>query len=90
MQSLCGDISLLELFDQKPDGSQKAGFNHIEIHPKTGTLQGLVNRCRQQDITVHETRRERGKTYHVDIEGGFKVHFEWDSILARVKTGKNS
>ena len=42
IQTSLGPIWFLELSDQKPDGSQKSEFDHIEIYPNTGTMDDLA------------------------------------------------
>ena len=42
IETSAGKIGLLELSDQKPDGSQDEGFDHIEIYPTKGTYEELV------------------------------------------------
>lgn len=76
-----GPISFLELSDQKPDGSQKSGFDHIEIYPLTGTMDELAQSLGGFEKVV----RPHHTTYDKSIEGCFKVRLEEELLLEKIK-----
>lgn len=76
-----GQISLLELSDQKPDGSQTSGFDHIEIYPLSGTMDELAETLGGFEKVV----RPHHSTYDAKVEGEFKVRLEEEPLLAKIK-----
>jgi len=76
-----GSIDLLELSDQKPDGSQTSGFDHIEIYPVSGTMDELAQSLGGFEKVV----RPHHTTYDVKITGEFKVRLEEEPLLEKIK-----
>mgnify|MGYP000920923002 CR=1 FL=1 len=80
-----GDIRFLELSDQKPDGSQTSGFDHIELFPTSGTLEALVEAFAATGISFEKTVRPHHTTYDLAIGDGFKVRLEAEPLVDKIK-----
>jgi predicted metalloenzyme YecM len=85
LETLAGKISLVELSDQKPDGSQNDGFDHIEIYPTTITYDQLVLNLRNQGLNVEEVVRPHHTTHDIKIENGFIIRLTRESLLNKIK-----
>ena len=83
-ETSCGLIQYLELSDQKPDGSQTSGFDHLEIYPAQNTVKHLVNYLQDKNITIQKADRPHHVTYDLSLEGGFKVRIEAESLIQKI------
>ena len=80
-----GTINILELSDQKPDGSQQSGFDHIELFPARGTRTSLVNEFKLQGVDIKEIKRPHHTTWDTFIDGNFKARLEDGPLLDKIK-----
>jgi len=81
-----GDIRFLELSDQKPDGSQESGFDHIEIYPGSGDMDALAGVLEAKGTTFTKVERPHHTTYDAVIDGkSFKVRLEPEPLLKKIK-----
>jgi predicted metalloenzyme YecM len=65
-----GNINFLELSDQKPDGSQVDGFDHIEVYPTGMDYAQFITQLSTREKVVFKERPHHS-TYDVDIGNGF-------------------
>lgn len=91
MKSLLGPIRYIELSDQKPDGSQKEGFDHIEVYPLYGdgddAYERLVARLSKTD-QVQEVSRPHHSTHDIDIGNGFIFRCSRGPLLHKIKSSE--
>jgi predicted metalloenzyme YecM len=80
-----GDIWYLELSDQKSDGSQGGGFDHIEIYPKEGTMKELAKILEEKGMTLEKIERPHHTTYDGIIAEHFKIRLEPESLIEKIK-----
>jgi len=80
-----GSLWYLELADQKPDGSQKSSFDHIELYPKSGTLEDLVRSVEEKGFSCSKTVRPHHTTYDIMLHRRFKLRFEAEPIIEKIK-----
>jgi predicted metalloenzyme YecM len=80
-----GDIWYLELSDQKPDGSQMSGFDHIEIYPQIGSLDAFALQLERQGIVLEKTIRPHHTTYDTLLSPSFKIRLEPDALIDKIK-----
>ncbi len=80
-----GEITTLELSDQKPDGSQRSGFDHIEIFPTEGTVEALGKSLATKNIHFEKTVRPHHTTYDTTLDNGFKVRLESEPLIEKIK-----
>ncbi len=80
----CGDLCYFELADQKPDNSQKGGFDHLEFFPKIGTVENLVSALRDQGVAVTKSERPHHVTYDIKVSEDFKLRIETESLLSKI------
>ncbi len=79
-----GLVMFLELSDQKPDGSQNEGFDHIEVYPVSSTYEELVSLLEQTE-TVIKVERPHHTTHDIRLEGGFIFRCEHEPLLEKIK-----
>ncbi len=79
-----GDISLLELSDQKPDGSQTSGFDHIEIYPAHGSIEDFVTSLETKGAIFEKIVRPHHTTFDATIIADFKIRIEPEALLEKV------
>ena len=85
LETIAGKISLVELSDQKPDGSQKDGFDHIEIYPTAITYDEMINLLRGRELDVKEIIRPHHTTHDIVLDSGFIVRLTRDRLAEKIK-----
>jgi len=83
IDSSLGKISYLELSDQKVDGSQKEGFDHIEAYPIKGTYKEMIDKLKSEKIK--EVVRPHHTTHDIDIGDGFLFRCTTEPLLEKIK-----
>ncbi|MEN9558638.1 MAG: hypothetical protein RL141_1007 [Candidatus Parcubacteria bacterium] len=79
-----GDITILELADQKPNGEQISGFDHIEIYPTEGSVEALAERLSSL-LVFEKIVRPHHTTYDAVLTGAFKVRLEQEPLVEKIK-----
>jgi predicted metalloenzyme YecM len=79
-----GDIWFLELSDQKPDGSQVSGFDHVEIYPKSGGMESLGELLESKGMKLEKIVRPHHTTIDGFIEASFKVRLEPEALVSKI------
>ena len=85
LESALGPITYLELSDQKPDGSQKSGFDHIEIYPNDGSMESLADTLEKQGVHFEKVIRPHHTTFDTVIFDHFKVRLESEPLVEKIK-----
>lgn len=85
IETKIGNIWFLELSDQKPDRSQRAGFDHIELYPVHVSLEHFIEVHEKCGVSFIETKHPHHKTYDVLFENGFKIRFEEEPLIKKIK-----
>ena len=80
-----GEIWHLELSDQKPDGSQVSGFDHIEIYPVEGTMDELAAQIEASGFALEKVERPHHTTYDGRLGEHFKVRLEPEALITKIK-----
>lgn len=83
-----GDAGFLELADQKPDQSQKNGFDHIEIYPTGMSYEGIVKKLHDEGEHVVKVERPHHTTHDVKITNGFLVRLSYEPLMHKIKTSE--
>jgi len=83
--TLLGKIWFLELSDQKPDGSQTSGFDHIEVYPTHVTLEQMVASLAERGISFEQSIRPHHQTYDLTLKGGFGIRLEPEPLIETIK-----
>ncbi len=84
LKTALGPISLLELSDQKPDGSQKDGLEHIEIYPTHGSTNDLVTHLTSQNVTIKTIVRPHHTTHDMTLVDDFKIRIENEPLMQKI------
>ncbi|RLI68185.1 MAG: hypothetical protein DRP02_13100 [Candidatus Gerdarchaeota archaeon] len=80
-----GDISIIELSDQKPDGSQTNRFDHIEIYSTSGDYEGLAQHLKDRGLNVNEVVRPHHTTYDVRVTDTFIVRLTEGPLADKIR-----
>ncbi|MDB4984145.1 MAG: hypothetical protein JWM20_324 [Patescibacteria group bacterium] len=88
-QTIAGPIRCLELADQKPNHSQKSGFDHIEFLPKGITVDGLIKVLESKGMRVEKEERPHHTTWNItdpkNFWGDVKFKISEKSLTEKVK-----
>lgn len=84
IQTVLGDIWFLELSDQKPDGSQTEGFDHIEVYPTTFSYDDMIKELEKTE-TVVMIERPHHTTHDVELENGFVFRCTREPLIDKIK-----
>jgi predicted metalloenzyme YecM len=84
IQTSLGPINFLELSDQKPDNSQKEGFDHIEAFPVSWSYDDMVKKFETSE-NVHKVVRPHHTTYDMDIGQGFLFRCTQGRLIEKIK-----
>lgn len=84
LSTVAGDIHFLELSDQKPDGSQKSGFDHVEIYPVRETMEQLVLFFAEQGSDFVQTVRPHHATYDQKLLPTFSIRIEPEPLIRKI------
>lgn len=76
-------LPILKIADQKPDGSQSAGFDHIEVLPNGFHYDVLIDFLRGKGIELKEMTRSGHTTHDMQL-GEFLIKFSRESIVERM------
>jgi predicted metalloenzyme YecM len=84
IQTTFGVVSVLELSDQKPDQSQKSGFDHLEVYPVEGSVEKLVKCIQEKGIDIHQEIKHHHTTWDFFVDN-FKVRIEPGALIEKIK-----
>lgn len=79
-----GTIYFLELSDQKPDGSSRAGFDHIEVYPVAISYEEMIAQLAASE-NIQKVERPHHTTHDVVLENGFIFRCEAEPLLEKIK-----
>ena len=85
IQTSIGAIWFLELSDQKPDGSQTSGFDHIEIYPASTTVEYMLEQIGKRGFQFDRIERPHHTTHDLTFENGFKIRIEDEPLVDKIK-----
>ena len=80
-----GEVWFLELSDQKPDGSQKGAWDHLEVKHEDNQYDWLVDQAGETGLDVIEKKRPHHTTHEVKLENGFKLVFTREMLGEKIK-----
>ncbi len=86
LDTALGAVRFVELSDQKPDGSQLSGFDHIEIVPKGISYDELVKKIKDGGEEVTEVKRPHHTTHDLNIGGWFGVKISHGSLIEKIRS----
>lgn len=82
-----GEINFLELSDQKQDGSQKDGFDHIEVYPTAMSYDEMVQELEKTE-TVVKVERPHHTTHDIDTGNGFLFRCTRGPLIEKIKSSE--
>jgi hypothetical protein len=85
LRTSVGPIGLLELSDQKPDMSQKDGFDHVEVYPVGIDYGQLVWDLGKRGLEVKEVVRPHHTTHDITLDDGFIVRLTRSRLAEKVR-----
>jgi predicted metalloenzyme YecM len=84
-ETVLGNVSVFELADQKPDGSQVDGIEHIEIYPHHDSFEGLVTYIQKQGIEGKQSVTPHHTTHKFPLSTVFTLKLEPCALLDKIK-----
>lgn len=84
VETKLGTIRFLELSDQKPDHSQRDGFDHIEAYPTTFSYEQMVQELEETE-TVLKVERPHHTTHDINIGDEFLFRCTHGPLLDKIK-----
>lgn len=85
VETAIGPIRFLELSDQKPDGSQKDEFDHVELYPLVGTYDELVRTLERGGEKVIKVERPHHTTHDIELGSGFLIRLCAEPLVQKIK-----
>lgn len=80
-----GSIEVLELSDQKPDGSQTAHFDHAEIYPVGMPYEEFAHRLEEKGVELEKTERPHHTTYDLVLGTDMKLKLTREPLSEKIK-----
>jgi predicted metalloenzyme YecM len=70
IKSFIGDINFIEVADQKPDNSQREGFDHVEAFPLKQSYESMLNEFIGSEEVIEKVGPHH-TTHEISLGGGF-------------------
>lgn len=84
IETNCGLLLFFELSDQKPDGSQQSGFDHLEFFSKDGSEKNLIKYLENKNIQVKKVERPHHTTHDINLGESFIVRIEAYPLIEKI------
>lgn len=84
LHTRAGDISYVELSDQKPDGSQVEGFDHLEMYAAFESEAVLIEKLRSLGILLVEDIKPHHTTHNIKILDSFLLKIEAEPLIDKI------
>ena len=84
IETALGTIYFLELSDQKPDNSQRDGFDHIEAYAEGRTYGEMIKEFEATEKVVR-VERPHHTTHDIDIGGSFLFRCTHGPLMEKIK-----
>lgn len=84
IETICGPLYYFELSDQKPDGSQKSGFDHLEFFPKERSVEEAVEYLKNKGVPVTKVERPHHVTYDMPLTDTYKIRIEREGLIQKI------
>ena len=79
-----GPIACIELQDQKPAGTQKSGFAHVEAYP-VERYDDVIEFMKEKNIEVKEDPTPHHPIHEVELSPAFVFRLEQEPVIEKVK-----
>ncbi len=81
-----GDVWFVELSDQKPDGSQSSGLDHLELYPVAPTTYDmLVDLLQKGGEQLVHVERPHHTTHDITLPSGLIIRLEPGPLIEKIK-----
>ena len=87
IQTVAGEIMILELSDQKPDGSQIDKYDHIETYGTAISYEEMIRQLEQSEKVI-KVERPHHSTHDIDIGESFLFRCTEGPLLNKIKTSE--
>ena len=84
IETSLGTINVLELSDQKPDGSQHDGFDHIEAYAVGRSYDEMVREFEACEKVI-KVERPHHTTHDIDIGDKFLFRCTQEPLIEKIK-----
>lgn len=89
IETSLGTMHFLELSDQKPDHSQRDGFDHIEVYPVGRPYGAMVTELEASEKVI-KVERPHHTTHDIDIGEGFLFRCTEGPLIEKIKKSEMS
>lgn len=83
--TIAGPVYYIELSDQKIDGSQKSGFDHVEVCPQHMRYEDLVKLLVEKGENFVEVQRPHHTTHDLVLPSGFGIKISREPLIQKIK-----
>jgi hypothetical protein len=87
IETSLGTINFLELSDQKLDGSQHDGFDHIEAYAVGRAYDEMVKEFEANEKVI-KVERSHHTTHDIDIGSGFLFRCTQGPLIKKIKNSE--
>lgn len=84
LKSVCGDVWYLELSDQKPDGSQVSGADHVELLPADISYEEMLERFSLPGLEVEENLKPHHSTHDIRLAKGGRIKLTRERVVEKI------
>ena len=84
-QTSLGEITVLELSDQKPNNSQTEGFDYIEIYPVNNAFEDFVREIETAKVPMNKIERPHHTTYDIPLGDSYNIKLTVEPIFEKIK-----
>ncbi len=84
IETVLGTINFLELSDQKPDGSQKNGLDHIEVYGTAISYDEMVAKLSKSEKVI-KVERPHHTTHDIEISESFLFRCTQGPLIEKIK-----
>ena len=85
IETTVGVITFIELQDQKPAGTQKGGFAHVEAYPVGVSYKDVLEMLHAKDVTVVEDQTPHHPIHEVELSPSFVFRLEQEPVIEKIK-----
>ncbi|MFO0702519.1 MAG: VOC family protein [Candidatus Andersenbacteria bacterium] len=84
LSTVLGPIWYIELSDQKPDGSQHEGFDHVEVYPTESSMRALAVHLEARGLQTSAGSCPTHETIDVRRIKGLKLRIEAGPLVEKI------
>lgn len=84
IETTIDSISFIELQDQKPAGTQKSGFAHVEAYPVGVSYKEVLDMLHAKDVEVIEDNTPHHPIHEIELSPSFVFRLEQEPVINKI------